>query len=100
MKFYLITDNIDAGTGLRLAGVPYTLVNTPEECAEALKNAVRDPEIGIILITDDLYEKCADIIDGIKKTVSVPLITEIPDNRGEFKSDAVTRYVIDAVGIA
>lgn len=100
MKFRLITDNIDAGTGMRLAGIPYTLVNTAGECEQALRDAVKDTETGIILITGGLYEKCADVIDDIKKTVSVPLITEIPDNSGEFKSDAITRYVIDAIGIA
>lgn len=100
MKFRLITDNIDAGTGMRLAGIPYTLVNSSEECQAALKDAVSDSETGIVLITGGLYEKCADVIDNIKKAVSVPLITEIPDNSGEFKSDAITRYVIDAIGLA
>lgn len=100
MKFHLITDNSDAAAGLRLAGIGYTLINTPEECESALRDAVADSSTGIVLITQGLYEKCADTVDEIKKTVSLPLITEIPDNGNEFKSDAITRYVIDAIGIA
>lgn len=100
MKFHLITDNCDAATGMRLAGIGYTLLDSPDECENALKKAVKDSDIGIILITQGLYEKCADTVDEIKKTVSLPLITEIPDNGNEFKSDAITRYVIDAIGIA
>lgn len=100
MKFFLLTDSIDSATGMRLAGIPYALINTPEECEKTLKEAVRNEEYGIILITQGLYEQCADSIDEVKKSVTVPLITEIPDNGSEFKSDAITRYVIDAIGIA
>ena len=100
MKFFLITDNIDAATGMRLAGIESKTVNSTDECGDALSDAVKNTENGIILITQGLYEKCADMIDEVKKSVTVPLITEIPDNGSEFKSDAITRYVIDAIGIA
>ena len=100
MKFFLITDNRDAATGMRLAGVGYEIVNDAAQLEDVLEKAVNDENIGIILITQGLYEKCADIIDEAKKKKSVPLITEIPDNGGGFKSDAITRYVIDAIGIA
>lgn len=100
MKFHLITDNTDTATGLRLAGIEYTLLENPTECEKALKSAISDSEIGIILITQGLYDKCADTVDEIKKTVSLPLITEIPDNGNEFKGNSITRYVIDAIGIA
>lgn len=100
MKFYLITDNSDAVTGMRLAGIESSLVNTGEECSAALQEAVKNPETGIILITQGLYERCPQVIDEMKKAVTVPLITEIPDYGVEFESDAITRYVIDAIGIA
>lgn len=100
MKLILITDNIDAGTGMRLAGIPYTLVSSRGECEKALNDAVKNPDNGIVLITQGLYEKYADMIDEIKKSVSLPLITEIPDNEKEFKSDAITRYVTDAIGVS
>lgn len=100
MKFFLITDNTDAAAGLRLAGIPSETVLSADECETALKKAAGDPDIGIVLITQGLYEKCADIVDAVKKDVTVPLITEIPDNGNEFKSDAITRYVIDAIGMA
>ncbi len=99
MKLQLITDNQDAATGMRLAGIEYTLIDSQQECEAALKKLITDSETGIILITQGLYDKCADMIDEIKKTVTVPLITEIPDNASKFESNAITRYVIDAIGI-
>lgn len=100
MKLILITDNIDAGTGMRLAGIPYTLASSREECENALNDAVKNPDNSIVLITQGLYEKYADMIDEIKKSVSLPLITEIPDSGSGFKSDAITRYVTDAIGVS
>ncbi|MCD7775736.1 MAG: V-type ATP synthase subunit F [Clostridiales bacterium] len=99
MKFFLITDNTDAATGMRLAGIENTLISDEAECKEALEKAVQDEHIGIILITQGAYEKYAPIIDEMKKTITMPLITEIPDNGASFKSDAITRYVIEAIGI-
>lgn len=99
MKLMLITDNRDTAVGMRLAGIEYTIVQSSEECKTALDALITDSSIGIILITQGLYEKCADTIDETKKTVTMPLITEIPDSDRTFESNAITRYVSDAMGI-
>ncbi|MBQ8209614.1 MAG: V-type ATP synthase subunit F [Clostridia bacterium] len=99
MELRLITDNRDTAVGMRLAGIEYTLVQTREECENAIKSFTADKDIGIILITQGIYEKCADIIDEIRKTVTLPLITEIPDSGSKFESNAITRCLSDAMGI-
>lgn len=99
MKLKLITDNRDAATGMRLAGIEYSLAFSSEECEKAINGCIADGETGIILVTQELYEKYADFIDSVKKTVNLPLITEIPDSDGNFKNNAITRYVSDAMGI-
>ena len=52
MKMYLISDNIDTLTGMRLAGVPGVVVHEKNELKEALETAFADPDIGIILLTE------------------------------------------------
>lgn len=52
MKMYLISDNIDTYTGMRLAGVEGIVVHERQELREALENAIADKEIGIILLTE------------------------------------------------
>ncbi len=99
MKIHLISDNADACVGLRLAGIEYTLVTKKEETIAAFEKAVNDKDVGIILVTMGLYERRAGIVDDYKRRYSVPLISEIPDSGGDFKSDAITRYVSQAVGI-
>ena len=99
MKFYLISDNTDTQTGLRLAGIDGIVVSGREEAEAALSKAVRMPDVGIVLITQNLAELCAGYLDELKQSVSVPLITEIPDRHGSSATDSLTRYVREAIGM-
>ena len=53
MKMYLISDNIDTYTGMRLAGVEGTVVHERAELREALERTIANKEIGIILLTEN-----------------------------------------------
>ena len=55
---YLISDNIDTLTGMRLAGVDGVMVHTREELRSAIEEAMHDKTVGIILLT----EKFGDFI--------------------------------------
>ena len=52
MKMYLISDNIDTLTGMRLAGVDGVMVHTREELRSAIEEAMHDKTVGIILLTE------------------------------------------------
>ena len=52
MKMYLISDNVDTLTGMRLAGVDGIVVHERDELKEAIEKAMSDPEIGIVLLTE------------------------------------------------
>ncbi len=56
MKMYLISDNIDTYTGMRLAGVEGVVVHERSELKDALEHAISDKEIGIILLTEKFGE--------------------------------------------
>ena len=49
MKMYLISDNVDTYTGMRLAGVEGVVVHERKELKEALESAISNKETGIIL---------------------------------------------------
>ena len=49
MKMFLISDNVDTQTGMRLAGVEGVVVHEKEELKEAFDKALQNKEIGIIL---------------------------------------------------
>ena len=54
MKMYLISDNKDTYTGMRLAGVEGVVVHRRQELKDALDAVFQDKEIGIVLLTEKL----------------------------------------------
>ena len=84
MKMYLISDNVDTLTGMRLAGVDGIVVHERDELKEAIEKAMSDPEM----------------IDEIKLERKMPLLIEIPDRHGTGrKKDFITSYVNEAIGL-
>lgn len=100
MKFYLISDNIDTQMGMRLAGIEGVVAHTEQEVSAALQTAFADENVAVILLTEKLVKLCHDSIYEMKLSRTRPLIVEIPDRHGNSGvSDAISRYVSEAVGI-
>lgn len=100
MRFWLISDNIDTMVGMRLAGIEGALCHEEDEVHQALKEAIADPEIGVVLITERLVKLCPDLIYDVKLHYKTPLLVEIPDRHGSGRSkDSITRYVREAIGV-
>ncbi|WP_099469792.1 V-type ATP synthase subunit F [Konateibacter massiliensis] len=100
MKIYLISDNIDTYTGMRLAGVEGAVVHERNELKEELEKVLADKSVGIILLTEKFGREFPDIIDDVKLNRKLPLIVEIPDRHGTGrKPDFITAYVNEAIGL-
>jgi len=100
MKMFLISDNIDTQTGMRLAGVEGVVVHKDEELRQALQDALADKEIGIILLTEKFGKEFPDIIDEVKLSYKLPLLIEIPDRHGTGrKPDFITSYINESIGL-
>lgn len=100
MKMFLISDNVDTCTGMRLAGVDGIVVHEKEELYQALKKVMTDETIGIVLLTEKFGREFPDMIDEIKLNRKMPLIVEIPDRHGTGrKKDFITSYVNEAIGL-
>ena len=100
MKMYLISDNIDTYTGMRLAGVEGTVVHDKEALKEALEDVFSNKEIGVVLLTERFGREFPELIDDVKLNHKTPLIIEIPDRHGTGrKPDFITSYVNEAIGL-
>ena len=74
---FLISDNVDTYTGMRLAGVDGVVVHERKELREQLEKVLQDKSIGIVL-----------------------LLIEIPDRHGTGrKKDFITSYITEAIGL-
>ena len=100
MKTFLISDNIDTYTGLRLAGIEGVVIHSREHLKEELDKVLADKEIGIVLLTEKFGREFPDIIDNVKLNRKLPLMVEIPDRHGTGrKADFITSYVNEAIGL-
>ncbi len=100
MRMFLISDNVDTYTGMRLAGVDGVVIHSNKHLKEQLDRAIADKTIGILLITEKLSRQFPDIIADIKLHRKLPLIVEIPDRHGTGrKPNFITSYVNEAIGL-
>ncbi len=100
MKMFLISDNVDTYTGMRLAGVEGVVVHEETELREQLERAVNDREIGIVLLTEKFGRDYPDVVSSIKLERRTPLFVEIPDRHGTGRSkNFITDYVNQAIGL-
>ena len=100
MKMFLISDNKDTYTGMRLAGVEGVVAHERTEVEQAIKKALSDDGIGIVLVTEMLEQKYPELFDDIKQNRRLPLLVEIPDRHGTGrKENFITDYVSEAIGL-
>lgn len=100
MKFYLLSDNIDTKTGMRLAGIEGEVLHKEEEFRIALDKALADKNIAVLLITEKLVNLCPEYVTEKKIQNKTPLIVELPDRHGSQRpDDYILEYVKEAIGV-
>ena len=88
---FLISDNVDTYTGMRLAGVDGVVVHERKELREQLEKVLQDKSIGIVLLTEKFGREFPDILDEFRLERKIPLLIEIPDRHGTGrKKDFIT----------
>lgn len=100
MKMFLISDNVDTYTGMRLAGVDGVVAHERKELREQLEKVLQDKSIGIVLLTEKFGREFPDILDEFRLERKIPLLIEIPDRHGTGrKKDFITSYITEAIGL-
>ena len=97
---FLISDNVDTYTGMRLAGMDGVVVHERKELREQLEKVLQDKSIGIVLLTEKFGQEFPDILDEFRLERKIPLLIEIPDRHGTGrKKDFITSYITEAIGL-
>lgn len=100
MRVFCISDNVDTQMGLRLAGIEGVVVHTKEEVITTLDKLIKDPDIGIILMTTIIVDLAPEIISEYKLNLRSPLLVEIPDRHGSANiGETIDSYISEAIGI-
>jgi len=100
MKFFLISDNVDTLTGMRLAGIKGVLAHEREDVLAAIRKACDSKDIGILLVTELLADKVSEELKEVRLDKNKPIVTIIPDRHGERRrSDYITNYIKESIGL-
>ena len=99
MKMYLISDNIDTYTGMRLAGVEGVVVHERDELREAWSALLQTRKSGSFSLRK-IGRNSRRSLMNVRLHHKTPLIIEIPDRHGTGrKPDFITSYVNEAIGL-
>ncbi len=100
MKSFLISDNKDTWVGMKLAGIDGIIVHGRDEVLHAVRNAMKDDEIGLLILTEKAADQVREEFMELKLKCKKPLLIEIPDRHGSSRpNNMITNYIRDSVGI-
>jgi V/A-type H+-transporting ATPase subunit F len=99
MRSFLISDNKDTIIGLRLANIQGVLAETKEQIEKHFFQAIKDKEIGIIIITEKVFNQIKEEVLELKKSDDSKLIVTIPDRTGLSDKNFIMKYIKESIGI-
>ena len=100
MISYLISDNTDTLVGMRLAGITGVVLKTREEALEEFNDCLNNKEIGILILTENIFNLISEEVMAVKLKNIFPLIVEIPDRTGLKRyPNFITNYINESIGI-
>ena len=101
MVSYFISDNTDTLVGMRLAGITGVVLHEKNEVLEEFKKCLSDKNIGILILTEKIFDLIPDDVMQAKLKRKFPLIVEIPDRHGLRRDeDFITKYINESIGIS
>ncbi len=65
-------------TGFVLSGVSGEYVPSPQAALDTIQKLVKDPDVGLIMVSDEIAKPIKDDIMAVKSKRAVPLIYELP----------------------
>jgi V/A-type H+-transporting ATPase subunit F len=99
MKIYVI-GCLDAVLGFGLVGVHGHVVNTRSEAEQTLDEALKDPMVGIVLVTEDAADLMRSRMTQLLSQSTSPIVVEIPGPNGAASDRPSLNEVIrKAVGV-
>lgn len=99
MRFLCIADEVTV-QGFQLAGVEGRTPSFPGEASALLAEAAARPDIGIVVLTEEVAEAARDRVDAIRQETVRPLLVVIPGPSGPIPGHRSLRQVVQAaVGI-
>ena len=79
MKLFCISDDQDISVGLRLSGIDGITLEDKKEIEDKIEEICNRKDIGILVITQNIYQIAKGKVEDIQVNKSLPLIVKIPN---------------------
>ncbi len=83
-------------TGFVLSGVNGEYVSSPSAAMEKIKSLTKDPDVGLIMVSDEVSKPLADQLTQLRAKKAIPLIYEVP-GPGSKKEKVEYRAMLRAI---
>jgi V/A-type H+/Na+-transporting ATPase subunit F len=83
-------------TGFVLSGVNGEYVSSPSAAMEKIESLSKDPEVGLIMVSDEVSKPLADQLTQLRSKKAIPLIYEVP-GPGSKKEKVEYRAMLRAI---
>ncbi len=77
MKIYCISDSLETAIGMKLAGVESVVLNSKDEIDKKIDEVSNNQDIGILVISKEIYQMSKEKLDNIIKFKRTPLVIQI-----------------------
>lgn len=96
----LVIGHPEAVLGFSLVGVHGQVATSAAEVNQALDDALSAPDVGIVLVTEDVAGLIEARMDQLKLRSTMPLVVEIPPPEGvRHDQPSLSKAVRRAIGI-
>jgi V/A-type H+-transporting ATPase subunit F len=82
-------------TSFQLAGIPGIISETPTKALDEIKKLTIDPDVGLVLVSDDMTESISDELTALRATKST-LVFALP-SVGSEKSEVDYRLMLKKI---
>lgn len=100
MKSFLISDNKDTLVAMRLAGIDGVILHERDEVLSQISECIKNKEIGILVLTENIFELVEGEVMELKLKLRTPLFVEIPDRFGTKRDENyILKSISESIGI-
>ena len=100
LRFFCIGD-MDTCSGFALAGVGGAVPESSEEALDLFDRAAGDPDIAVLIITEEIASRLQERITGHRIDGGRPMVVEVPANLSEaFEGGSLMESIRQAIGIS
>lgn len=100
MRYFLICEDADTLTGMRLAGIDGALATTKKDVERLIEQAASDEGIAVMLITTACAAMSPETVGKMKLSAHRPLVVVIPGSSETGSGgDSITELIRTAIGV-